>query len=364
MPNYEKRGSSWRVRFNTYEGGKEIRKSLTAPTKKEAREAYEKYIREYEARKVVAEEETVRTIRQLAEKYLEHQKDRIKESTFEIAQSHIRVRILPMLGDAEISSLKPSKIDEWYSSMNGLEYGYKRAIYTRLKCMFRYGTKYFGLPNPMDGLDTPRNPGKRKNEMSIWTTEEFGKFLSVVEDDVDKLYFKFLFFSGCRKGEAEALRHEDFLPDGRVNINKTLFYAKGGFKITTPKNDSSERIISIPRQLYEEIVATFKPGEVWVFSHDGFYPFSRGYSLYALNRFAKKAGIKKIRVHDLRHSCASMLISSGVPITAVSKQLGHANVTMTLNVYAHLLPSDEEKVSNALNVYYNSTQNGANLGQK
>jgi integrase len=182
-----------------------------------------------------------------------------------------------------------------------------------------------------------------KKEMLFWTPEEFKAFIAAVSPKF-KTFFNFLYVTGCRKGEALALTVSDIdFGACRATIYKSVTNktTKGAYTVTTPKNNASVRSVELP----EWLVAAIKeeaPKKGYLFGGE------RPYSTTHLDRvFAEgiaKSGVKRIRIHDLRHSCASLLISQGVPIVAVSRRLGHSDIEQTLNTYSHMLPKDEKRI--------------------
>ena len=158
--------------------------------------------------------------------------------------------------------------------------------------------------------------------------------------------FNVLFWSGIREGELLALTRNDFIHSGtdkfRLNVNKNFEVVKGTQYILTPKTDSSNRCITIPQFLYHEAIhyfdSLYEPDP-----EERLFYFTKSYLLNEIKRVAKTAGLTPIRIHDLRHSHASLLIEMGFNILMVSQRLGHEKVETTWQTYAHLYP-DKEKI--------------------
>lgn len=191
-----------------------------------------------------------------------------------------------------------------------------------------------------------------KKEMDFWTFDEFQKFISVIEnDETYKTFFEALYVTGCRRGEMLAIGRNDIDENANIlSISKSITIRADGapWKITTPKNKYSVRKIYIPHSLAVRMVALEE-------KHHGTFVFGGDEPLRPtsidrnMRKYVDKAGVKRIRVHDLRHSCASYLISKGVSILAVSKRLGHATTQQTLNTYSHMMPSDQQYLEGILN---------------
>jgi integrase len=168
-----------------------------------------------------------------------------------------------------------------------------------------------------------------------------------VDDPKYHALFRFLYASGCRIGEALALSRADI--QGRsVRINKTLSIRteSANWKITTPKNKYSVRTIDLPQSVVDELLDL--PQAKFLFFAAENNPLHPNSVQNALKKYERVANVTPIRIHDFRHSHASFLLSSGIPITAVSKRLGHKNAQITLQIYAHSLPSDNDAISSAL----------------
>ncbi|MFA7637519.1 MAG: site-specific integrase, partial [Monoglobales bacterium] len=216
----------------------------------------------------------------------------------------------------------------------------------QLSAVFNYAVKYYGLSsNPCRQAGSMGK--KDADSMQIWTLDEFNKFISFVTKPAAHLAFEILFWTGIRSGELLALTPEDILPDKKISINKTYARLDGEDIISEPKTPKSIRIIPIPDFLYDEIWDYInRLGSIE--KTDRIFYFSKGFLNNEIKRVSKKAGVKEIRVHDLRHSHASLLIEMGYSILLVSERLGHEKVETTLNTYAHLYPNKQQKLVEGL----------------
>lgn len=222
----------------------------------------------------------------------------------------------------------------------------------RLICnIIDYCNSNYGIYN-----DVPRRLGgyheqQIKQEMNFFTIEEFEKFISQENDIVYKTLFTLLFFNGLRIGEALALTWKDC--DGEININKTLVTKLKGVKpyASTPKTKNSIRRLPVNdrvKSLLEELRAYYERfphfNEQW-YIFGGIKPLSETGITNRKNDDCKKAGVKQIRLHDFRHSCASYYIKNkNAPIILISKLLGHSKISMTLDTYSHLYPNELAKL--------------------
>ena len=362
-PYYEKRGKpkkeTWSARYKDVVDGAITYRRFSGgfKTKKACKEAFDYFCAERlaELEKVVISEEKEEekaeiTLSQLAESFLNYKKTRVKPTTLSNLAFNINKHLLPQLGDCIVNEITPVDLVNWQNSLSEYSYEYRTTLNASMKALFLHGEKIYDLKNPAKKVDAFRQTEKKK-EMLFWTPEEFNKFIVHVPSEMLSLYFRFLYISGCRKGEGLALTWEDFdFQKNIVHITKNVYYEKGSrAKITTPKNISSVRDITMPGWFMAELKA-YRDARI---SNATDYAFGTSEPLLPtsinkpFNEAIKMAGVKKIRVHDLRHSCASLLISKGFSIVAVSNRLGHASTKETLDTYAHLFPNEADKLVSA-----------------
>lgn len=348
MASYEKRNNLWSVRFRVTINGYEVNKRLSGfRTKREAENAYQEYI---VTDSDIADKLVVAPIlfSELLQLYIDYSKPRMKESSFYTMMSKLNLHIIPTFNSFKIAKIAPPIILKWQNSLSEYSYKYRSSLNTLLSSIFKFGNRYYDLPNPMVKVEPIRNL-ERKKEMSIWTPLEFENFLKVVDDYSYKLFFRFLYISGCRKGEGLAISYDDIdVEKGTVKIDKNIT-RKGKqrpFEVTTTKNKYSDRSLVMPIEFLREILNQ-KDTQGGIFVFGGEKPFADNTLTRKFNNWCEKANVPKIRIHDLRHSSASFLISKGISVVAVSRRLGHASISQTLDTYSHLMPSDTSKIVEA-----------------
>ena len=193
--------------------------------------------------------------------------------------------------------------------------------------------------------------GKKKNrEMLFWTKEEYLKFAEAMMDKPLSFYaFEMLYWCGIREGELLALTPADFdFEKGTVSINKSYQRLNGQDLITTPKTEKSNRVIIMPQFLANEIQDYLKM-LYGIGPHDRMFTVTKSYLHREMERGAKEAGVKRIRIHDIRHSAVSLLIDMGFSATAIADRVGHESIDITYN-YAHLFPSKQTEMADKLNM--------------
>ncbi len=295
-------------------------------------------------------EKEIDSFSELANLYLDFEKPRIKESSLYTIKRKADKYIFPYFAHQKLKDIEPLDIVRWQGSLPAMSERYFLEIRRILNSLFRFGHQYLGVPNPMDQVSYKRTSTPKKM-MQIWSKEEFERFDAVADEPLYACFFRFLYLSGCREGEAIALSPSDVDPaNNTVSITKsyTRKCFDAPYKITTPKTPSSVRIIEIPQSLTIELSSLQNNCDV-PFLFGGDHPLSESTITRRLREWTYKAKLKPIRIHDLRHSHASYLISSGISPVAVSKRLGHSSVTETLNTYSHVLPQDNQAIMRLLN---------------
>ena len=222
---------------------------------------------------------------------------------------------------------------------------YLKTIHNQLSAIFNHAVRYYKLKeNPCQKAGSM---GKKKNrEMLFWTKEEYKKFsFEMMDKPVSYYAFEMLYWCGVREGELLALTPGDFdFEKQTVTISKSYQRIKGKDVITDPKTPKSNRVIQMPAFLCEEMedyIKSLYAAE----PTDRIFPVTKSYLHREMDRGAKEAGVKRIRIHDLRHSYAVAAIKSGDDIKTVQENLGHASAVFTLDVYGHV--TDEMRSESA-----------------
>lgn len=279
---------------------------------------------------------------------------RIRESTLRNKKYITDSKILPYFEKKMLQSIKPADIRKWQTELMAKGYAqtYLRTINNQLTALFNYAVKYYDLQsNPCSKAGSM---GKNQaEEMLFWTKEEFAKFIDVMRDK-HRSYagFMVLFWTGLRIGELLALTKEDInLTEKTITVSKS--YQRLGTKdvITPPKTPKSNRTISIPDFLAEDL----KDYMHYIYDlspTDRLFPITKRYFEREIQRGAAESGVKKIRLHDTRHSHCALLFEMGIPPLEVAERLGHERVETTLNIYAHIYPGKERQISDKLNQLY------------
>ena len=186
--------------------------------------------------------------------------------------------------------------------------------------------------------------------MLFWTKEEYLKFIEAVKDKPYSYHaFHILYWCGLRVGELLVLTPQDIDFDNKViRITKSYQRLEGKDVITDPKTPKSKRNVSMPDFLCEELKDYI--GRLYgILPTDRIFHLTKSFLHHEMTRGAEKAGVKRIRIHDLRHSHASLLISKlGAQPNLVADRLGHEKIQTTLSTYSHLYPDQSRKLADQL----------------
>jgi integrase len=284
--------------------------------------------------------------------YLEDRKSRMKPTTYSNREYIIKLQILPFFKDMPINSIEPATIRKWQNSIinNGKNYSqtYLMFLSNQLSAIFNFAMKYYKLPsNPARIAGSMGR--KRANSMQFWTKAEFDLFIATLSiKPMSKIVFELLFWTGIRIGELRALTLDDFdFREQTLSINKNYARLKGEDLILEPKTPKSRRTVSIHKALctlvqkYVALLYDYQP-------NDRLFPITRDILYKDMKFGCNAANVKKIRVHDLRHSHASLLIEMGFSPLLISERLGHESIETTLQTYSHLYPNKQDEVSKQL----------------
>lgn len=337
------------------EEGREIHRALSPfSTQKEARQAEAEFRATHplNARKNIKPYDI--TLNDLYYNYYQYTKSRVKPSTLYEIESVYKNVIKPHFGNFKLTSIEKRNIIKWQSLLDKQNYKYatKSKFRNRFHAILKYGVLYFDLPtNAIEHVPPFKNTDNVK-KMSIWTPDEFGKFINNVDNIEYKAFFSLLYYTGCRKGEAQALHWSDIeFKNNTISITKNISRKADhtGFIVTTPKNSSSIRNIVMPDPLIRILQEYYKISTQNKFVFGNNKPLPETSISRKFKETACKSDLTEIRIHDLRHSHASYLISQGVDIVSVAKRLGHKDIEQTLNTYSHVLDNKESAAIEALN---------------
>ena len=222
--------------------------------------------------------------------------------------------------------IRPVDIVRWQNSLtgstradgDGFKPTYLRIINNQLNAIFNHAERYYNLEkNPVHKVD--KMGSKEAGEMQFWTKDEYLRFSDAISDKPLAFYaFEVLYWMGIRCGELMALTPSDFLLEtSELRINKSYQRLRGEDVVTKPKTRKSVRTIK------------------------------KHFLVHEMDRGCKASGVKRIRIHDLRHSHVSLLINMGFSALDIAERVGHEAIDITYR-YAHLFPAKRAQIADAL----------------
>lgn len=288
------------------------------------------------------------TFASLVELYLADARTRLREVTYKSKEYIIKAKILPYFEKLSVDQITPAHIRKWQNKLLSFSHKetYLRSLHNTLSTIFNFAIRYYNLKeNPC----RKAGPIGRLNaeEMSFWTRQEYLRFIKVLEDDAQAhLFFQLLYWTGIRTGEALALTPEDFdIESKMLFITKSYQRIEKRDVITEPKTQKSKRTVILPAFICQEACAYFlrMPS-----TEARLFQYSRKYFVDRLIKGCEMAGVKRIRLHDIRHSHASLLIELGFSPLMIAERLGHEKVETTLDIYSHLYPNKQAELAERL----------------
>lgn len=284
----------------------------------------------------------------LAERYLQHQKNVVRKTTFKTTTEIINKYILPFFGDMKMSKISVREIIDWHDNFllkNGFAQSTIKLINGRFSAVFNYAKKYYQIIDNPVVLAGSVGSLMRKEEYEIWTIEQLENFCKSIESKhpTYALAFRVLFYLGLRPSELLGITKSDIYFDkNQISINKTYRDDNGGYFSDT-KNPYSVRKIVFPAFLHDDLKKAVE--KATAVGMDRLF-FMQENTLYKfLVWHTKKLKYPQIRLYDLRHSHASILISNGQDINLIAKRMGHSSPATTLRIYSHAYKSKNDKIA-------------------
>lgn len=279
---------------------------------------------------------------------------RLREHTMRTKKYVFELKILPYFGKMKMNEITASDIRKWQSELikQGYAPTYLKTINNQLAALFNYAVRYYDLPNNPCRKAGSMGKGKA-DEMNFWTKEEFDKFIdAIMNKQQSYMAFMTLFWTGIRIGELLALNVAGVDFEKRtISITKSYQRMGGRDVITEPKTPKSKRVIAIPQFLVVDL-QDYVNSMYWVQGEDRLFPITKYYLEHEMQRGIKESGVKRIRIHDLRHSHASLLVEMGFSPLEIANRLGHEKIETTLNTYSHLYPDKREQLADRLDKEY------------
>lgn len=282
--------------------------------------------------------------------YMDDLSNHLKFTTIRNKRYMIDYHILPFFGEMEMTKISAKDILRWQNEIKGKNYSqtFERSLSNQVHAIFNHASKYYGLKDSPIRVVKPM--GKSHAEkMNFWTKEEFDQFISVIDNEVTRLNYYVLFYTGIRIGELMAIKLKDIdFNRGHIDINETALYENQKYIFSKPKTPKSIRIVTIPLFL-TQMIKKYVEDYYFIDMDEQVFPIAKDRLRKDMVKYSKLAGVKFIRTHDLRHSHASLLIEQGIQPNIVQERLGHEKIETTLRTYSHLYPNKQYHLADFLN---------------
>ena len=292
-------------------------------------------------------------------------KGTVRESTFERYEYAVRPHIKPALGKVKLKNLTPAHVRGFYREK--LDSGLAPATVHKMHVVLHKALDQAVADGliPRNATSAVKIPRIDREEINPLTAEESNRFIEAARGDRLEALYVLAVHTGLRKGELLALKWNDLdLEAGTLRVRRTLTYAGGKHSLAEPKTKKSRRTVRLTpgavtalrkhlkRQMGEadRLGSLYRPGGLVFANKTGgiINPSNlRNRSFARVLKYAELSG-RNVRFHDLRHTCATLLLSKNVNPKVVSEMLGHANIAITLDTYSHVLPTMQGSAIRAL----------------
>lgn len=340
-----------------YADGKRQRKTIYGKTRKDVAEKLKVVLREQQQGKVRATRK--KTVADFLDDWLRAVRPTIRARTYDSYESIVRVHLKPRVGHYQLEKLTPDHVSALLDAKREAGESPRQIQYIRgvLRQALNYGMRQEVIVRNVAALTLP--PRVERPEIRVLTPEEARQLLDAAQGDRLEALYSVALAIGLRQGEALGLKWEDVdLDRATLQVRNSLQRIDGKLQLVQPKTDQSRRAIDLPativtslrkhrlRQL-EERLSSPEWDDSWglIFCTPNGRPLEKSGLTKRFAKLLEKAGLPKMRFHDLRHSCASLLLAQGLQAKAIQGILGHSTISMTMDVYAHLMPAAKKEAA-------------------
>jgi integrase len=292
----------------------------------------------------------------------------VRSTTYRSYVAHVECHILPYLGSLPLQRLSGAQINTLYAKLaqsgkrngKGLSTPSIRHVHAVLHRACKDAVRWGRLArNPVEAADPPRISGNSRCEMKTWSAEQLGAFLTAIHEDRLHALWHTLAMTGMRRGEALGLLWEDVdLENARLSVRRALIPSGREVVVSEPKTARGRRSIALDPETVEVLKAQAARqlgeqdewGDGWtdtglVFTKENGEALHPEDVTRYFRQAVKKAMLPTIRLHDLRHTHATLALRAGIHPKVVSERLGHAAVSITLDTYSHAIPAMQEEAA-------------------
>ena len=324
------------------------RRYVYGKTRKEAAEKLRKAIWNVDSGKV---EDSNKTLEAYLSDWLNTTKNTLRVSTFKRYEQIVRVHLIPGLGGIRLKNLSPTPIEDLYQKkIKVLSPRTVQYIHATLRRALAQAVRLDLLTKNVADLVNP--PKLQKKEISPLNVEEINRLFKTIEGHPLEALFVLAVTTGLRRGEILGLHWNDIdLDKGTLQVQRSLSLTKGGPVFNPPKTTRGKRSVRLSSVCVKALIKhkSRQKNNVLVFPNQEGEPRRSSNVLNStFDRIKKKGNLPDIRFHDLRHTCATLLLGKGVHPKIVQEMLGHSTISITLDTYSHVLPNMQEKAVMAM----------------
>jgi integrase len=286
----------------------------------------------------------------------------VRPSTFASYRGLVERHVIPALGHLQIQQLSPDRLDRFYADLVGQGYATKtvRNIHVLVHRALTDAVRKNLVPrNVADAADPPKLNRADQEEMKTWTPEQLREFFAGIAEHRLATAYVLAATTGMRRGEVLGVRWKDLdFGARRLHVQQTILNVEYRIVVGRPKTRRGERKVALDNQTIEllkqhrvrqrserRLVGAAYENNDLVFAREDGRPVHPDYFSQTFDRTVKRLGLPKIRLHDLRHTHATLGLAAGVPVKVISDRLGHATSSFTQDVYMHAIPAVEEEAA-------------------
>ncbi|MFC0271086.1 tyrosine-type recombinase/integrase [Metabacillus herbersteinensis] len=306
----------------------------------------------------------------------------LSETTLVGYLSHLHNHILPTMGHMRIDQIKPIHIINMLDQIKRVDGRDKpltsrtaQNAYLTIRNILKRAVEWKVIKeNPVESVKKPKDNSLNKDEVNVYDETEVESLFELVQNEPFhwRVYTSLALAAGLRRSEVLGLEWSrvDF-EKGTIFINQVIVKGKNGPILKGPKSRKSKRLVSLPKYVLKELKEyhlhwkkeKMKMGEDWIENnHEWLFCKEDGTHFYPTTpttwwgRFTKRTGVRYIRLHDLRHTSATLLINQGVHAKIISERLGHADIRVTMDTYGHALQKADQEAANKLDDLFSKKQ--------
>ena len=345
MPSYKNaERNTWYCAFyfTDWQGKRKKKKKEGFKTKREAQEWERKFLEQYAGTPDISFDV-------LLEEYKKYKKANNEQRTYINECSTIKNQIEPYFTGIEVNKITKQNILTWKEKLIAKKYksSYVKRAYTIMKNIFNFAMENYNLTTAPFPISTKQSFGKVVKKIDYWTIDEFRTFAANLNQPHHIMAFYLLFWTGMRCGELLGLTWDDIdFESNSITVDKSYYRYHRKDYYTDGKTDNSQRIIIMP-QFVADMLKDFQ--RISFYNGERIFDMTIGSLESKMKHCIIKSEVKRIRLHDLRHSHASLLVNAGFQPIDVADRLGHADASITLQIYSHFYDKKRTTLAEKLN---------------